>query len=146
MSNAEMMRGLYQSFGAGDIPAVLAAMSPDIEWREAENNPYKMDGKPWVGPDAVVQNLFARLGEEWEVFNVTPASFHDAGQTVAVEGRYSGKYKATGCGPGCSVLPRLETRERKSEKLPAVHRHRTTPTCDGATLGRSSGVRAQPTR
>ena len=98
MSNADRMRGLYQSFGAGDIPAVLAAMSPDIEWREAENNPYKMDGKPWVGPDAVVQNLFARLGEEWEVFTVTPASFHDAGQTVAVEGRYSGKYKATGRG------------------------------------------------
>jgi hypothetical protein len=98
MSNAEIMRGLYQSFGAGDIPAVLAAMSPDIEWREAESNPYKMDGKPWVGPDAVVQNLFARLGEEWEGFTVTPASFHDAGQTVAVEGRYTGKYKATGRG------------------------------------------------
>jgi hypothetical protein len=96
MSNAEVMRGLYQSFGAGDVPTVLAAMSPDIEWREAENHPYKMDGKPWIGPDAVVQNLFAKLGEEWEVFTVSPSSFHDAGETVTVEGRYSGKYKATG--------------------------------------------------
>jgi hypothetical protein len=55
-----------------------------------------MDGKPWIGPDAVVQNLFAKLGEEWEVFTVSPSSFHDAGETVTVEGRYSGKYKATG--------------------------------------------------
>jgi ketosteroid isomerase-like protein len=96
MSNTEIMRGLYQSFGAGDLPAVLAAMSPDIEWREAENNPYQMDGKPWVGPDSVVQNLFARIDQEWEGFTVSPTNFHDAGQTVAVEGRYTGKYKATG--------------------------------------------------
>lgn len=96
MSNAEIMRGLYQSFGAGDIPTVLASMSPDIEWREAENHPYKMDGKPWVGPDSVLQNLFVKIGEEWEGFTVIPANFHDAGKTVTVEGRYAGKYKPTG--------------------------------------------------
>lgn len=96
MSNADLMRGLYQSFGAGDIPTVLAAMSPDIEWREAEGNPYQMDGSPFVGPDSVVRNLFVKLGEEWENFTVTPQAFHDAGDVVVVEGRYTGKYKATG--------------------------------------------------
>ena len=96
MNNVDIMRGLYQSFGAGDMPAVLGAMTPDIEWREAEGNPYKPDGEPLVGPDAIVQNLFIKLGEEWDGFTVTPHSFYDAGDAVIVEARYTGKYKATG--------------------------------------------------
>lgn len=91
-----MIQGLYKSFAAGDVAAVLGAMTPDIEWREAENNPYRMSGEPWVGPDAIVTNLFAKLAEEWDPFVVTPEKFHDAGENVVVEGRYTGKYKATG--------------------------------------------------
>ncbi|MEZ5365188.1 MAG: nuclear transport factor 2 family protein [Bryobacterales bacterium] len=71
-------------------------MTPDIEWREAESNPYQMSGEPWIGPDAIVTNLFVRLVEEWDPFVVTPKTFHDAGDTVIVEGRYTGVYKATG--------------------------------------------------
>jgi ketosteroid isomerase-like protein len=96
MSKSEIVKGLYQSFGAGDVPTVLGAMSADIEWREAEGNPYKMDGEPFVGPDAVLQGVFIRLGEEWERFIVSPRTFHDAGETVVVEVRYTGTYKATG--------------------------------------------------
>jgi uncharacterized protein len=39
---------------------VLGMMDPDIEWSEAEGNPYKPDGKPWLGPDAVLNNLFIK--------------------------------------------------------------------------------------
>ena len=38
MSNVQMMRDLYDAFGRGDIPTVLAAMDPGIEWHEAEGN------------------------------------------------------------------------------------------------------------
>jgi ketosteroid isomerase-like protein len=31
-----MMRDLYDALGRGDIPALLGAMDPGIEWREAE--------------------------------------------------------------------------------------------------------------
>jgi uncharacterized protein len=37
-----------------------------------------------------------RLATEWEAFSIHPARFHDAGDTVVVEGRYSGTYIATG--------------------------------------------------
>ena len=40
-------------------------MDPDIEWSEAGSNPYKPDGKPWLGPDAILNNLFMKLGTEW---------------------------------------------------------------------------------
>ena len=96
MGNVESMKGGYEAFGRGDVPSVLALFDPNIEWREAESNPYKPDGKAWIGPDAIVQNLFMRLGSEWDGFTVTPEAFHDAGDIVVAECRYTGVHKATG--------------------------------------------------
>lgn len=96
MSNVQLMRDLYEAFGRGDIPTVLGAMDPGIEWHEAEGNPYEPSGEPWRGPEAVLQNLFVRLGTEWDGFAATPKEFHDAGPVVVVEGRYTGICKQTG--------------------------------------------------
>jgi uncharacterized protein len=44
-----MMRDVYDALGRGDMPAVLGAMDPGIEWREAEGNPqYPQLKVPWV--------------------------------------------------------------------------------------------------
>src|SRR5688572_449070 len=96
MSNVDLIRGIYDAFGRGDLDTVLGAMDPAIEWRQAEGNPYDTTGGPWIGPDAVMQNLFVRIVTEWDGFTVTPKEFHDAGDTVVVEGRYTATYKATG--------------------------------------------------
>ena len=96
MDNVSLLKNLYESFGRGDIPAVLGAMSPDIKWHQAESNPYMPSGEAWVGPDAVLKNLFMRIGTEWDGFAVHPKSFHSAGDSVNVECRNSGTYKATG--------------------------------------------------
>ena len=96
MGNVDLLKNLYDAFGRGDIPEVLGGMSPDIRWHQAESNPYMPSGEAWVGPDAVMNKLFARLGAEWEGFSVHPRSFHGARDSVIVEGRYTGTYKATG--------------------------------------------------
>jgi ketosteroid isomerase-like protein len=96
MDNVKVMKDLYESFGRGDMPSVLGAMSPGIRWHQAEGNPYQPSGVPWVGPDAIVNNLFMKLGTEWDGFTVHPKSFYGAGDTVVVEGRYTGAYKPTG--------------------------------------------------
>ena len=96
MNNVALLKNLYEAFGRGEIPTVLGAMSPDIRWYQAEGNPYNPSGQAWVGPDAVVNNLFMRLGGEWDGFSVHPTAFHDAGDTVVVEARYNGTYKSTG--------------------------------------------------
>lgn len=96
MDNMKLMKDLYDAFGKGDIPTVLGAMAPDIKWHQAESNPYRPSGEPWIGPDAVLQNLFMKLGAEWDGFALQLRSFHNAGGTVIVEGRYNGTYKATG--------------------------------------------------
>jgi ketosteroid isomerase-like protein len=96
LDNLKFLRSLYDAFGRGDIPTVLGAMSQDIQWHQAENNPYMPTGQAWVGPDAVLNNLFMRLGADWDSFSVHPRSFHDASGSIVVEGRYTGTYKATG--------------------------------------------------
>ena len=47
--NVQLIRGVYEAFGRGDIPAVLAQMDQSIEWNEAENFIYA-DRNPYVGP------------------------------------------------------------------------------------------------
>jgi len=53
MSNVQFAKNIYAAFGRGDIPTVLAAFHPEIEWRQAEGNPYQPTGAAWVGPQAV---------------------------------------------------------------------------------------------
>ncbi|MGB2816628.1 MAG: nuclear transport factor 2 family protein [Burkholderiaceae bacterium] len=91
--NTEIAQGLYAAFGRGDIPAVLATLSPDVRWTEAEGGPY---GGVSVGPDAVLRNVFMRLGGEWDGYSAVPRQFVAEGDTVVALGDYSGTYKATG--------------------------------------------------
>jgi uncharacterized protein len=93
--NVNVIRGVYEAFGRGDIQNVLAALDPQVEWLEAENFIYA-DGNPYVGPEAVLQGVFMRLGTEWEGFSVSPQEIHDAGETIVSQGHYSGTYKQTG--------------------------------------------------
>jgi ketosteroid isomerase-like protein len=92
-NNADIIRNVYDAFGKGDIPAVLGAMDPQVEWREADGFPY---AGTYVGPDAVLQGVFMRLGSEWDGFRAEPDEVLDAGDTVVGLGYYSGRYKATG--------------------------------------------------
>jgi uncharacterized protein len=93
--SGNLMRGLYEAFAKGDVPTVLGAMAPDIEWWEAEGFIYA-DTNPYQGPQGVLNGVFLRLATEWDGFAVHPEAFHDAGGTVIVTGRYSGTYKGTG--------------------------------------------------
>ena len=92
--NVEMVRGLYDSFGKGDVPSVLGQMDHAIEWNEAENFIYA-DGNPYVGPQAVLEGVFMRLGTEWEGFSVIPEEWMDAGNRVVVLGTYAGTHRGT---------------------------------------------------
>ena len=93
--NVDLIRAIYDAFAAGDVAGVVARMSPDIVWNEAENFPYA-DGNPYRGPDAILGGIFARFGVEWDGFAARPEEFLDAGDTVVALGRYGGTFKATG--------------------------------------------------
>ena len=93
--NVELVRAVYAAFAAGDVPAVLGAMSPEIVWHEAENFPYA-DRNPYLGPEAVLTGVFGRIATDWDGFAAVPEEMLDAGDTVIVLGRYEGTYRETG--------------------------------------------------
>jgi ketosteroid isomerase-like protein len=90
-----VIRGIYEAFGSGDIPAAIGAMSPDIVWNEADDFPYA-DRNPYIGPQAILEGVFGRIGAEWDGFGAHVEELLDAGDTVVALGRYGGTCKATG--------------------------------------------------
>jgi uncharacterized protein len=95
-SNVTIVQAMYNDFGTGNIPGVLASMSANVEWNEAENFPY-WESKPFVGPDAVVNGVFARIGADWEYWNLVDVQFHNMDKNmVLATGRYQAKYKKNG--------------------------------------------------
>ncbi len=64
-----------------------------MHWTEAAGGPY---GGVSVGPNAVLENVFMKIGAEWDGFAATPSEFVADGSTVVALGEYSGTYKATG--------------------------------------------------
>lgn len=92
--NKQTIEDLYAAFSRGDIPAILSAFHPEIEWWEAENFVYA-DKNPYRGPQAVLGGVFARLANEWDGFGAIPEEVFDAGDAVIGCGHYTGKYRVT---------------------------------------------------
>ncbi len=98
----DAIKNVYAAFARGDIPAVLSVLSPDASWTEAEGFPY---GGTYIGPDAVLENVFMKIGTEWDGYAAVPHELLASGDTVVALGEYNGTFKATG----------------KSFKAPMVH-------------------------
>ena len=113
MSNVQLAKDIYAAFARGDIPTVLAGFHPEVQWREAEGNPYQPDGAAWVGPQAVLEKGFTRIGAEWEDFTVTVRALLDAGEHVVMEGRYTGTYKPSSRSLDAQVCHVLSFRDGK---------------------------------
>ena len=94
--NTTIIDNLYKAFAVGDIPAVLAGMDIKIVWNEAEGNGYA-DGNPYIGPEAVLNGVFARIGAEHDYFKLTDIKLHnmDNNQVLATL-RYNAKVKKNG--------------------------------------------------
>ncbi|MBR9846179.1 MAG: ketosteroid isomerase [Algicola sp.] len=94
--NVSIVNGLYDAFAKGDIPTVLAGMDAKIEWNEAESNSLA-DNNPYVGPDAVLNGVFVRLGANHEYFKLADIELHDmSNNKVLATLRYDAKNKETG--------------------------------------------------
>jgi len=94
--NVAAIQKIYDDFATGNVEAVMAKLSPEIVWNEAENFPYG-DQNPYVGHEQVVNGVFARLGGEWEYWNLTGIKINGMqGDQVLSTGRYQAKNKANG--------------------------------------------------
>jgi hypothetical protein len=85
--NVTLIQATYDAFARGDVDLVVAAMHDDVVWHEAEHSLWHKPGG-YHGPADVLSNVFGRIAEQFRDFRVIPQGFHDAGNTVIVEGRY----------------------------------------------------------
>lgn len=94
--NIEIIDSLYNAFATGDMPTVLGLMHPEITWNEAESNSLA-DGNPYIGPDAILEGVFARLGANHEHFGLQDIKVHGMSNNMVLATlRYDAKVKATG--------------------------------------------------
>jgi len=91
--NVTAVRSAYAAFAAGDLPVVLGLLDPDVEWIEAAGSPYP---GTFRGPEAVVEGVFSRIGDDWSEFRVEPEEYIGSGDVVAALGTYRGTSRATG--------------------------------------------------
>jgi ketosteroid isomerase-like protein len=88
-----VLEDLYQAFGRGDVPSVLAAFDPHIVWTEAAGGHF---AGTYTGPDAVLESVFGPLAAEWDGFLVVPEEYVCSGERAVVLGTYHGQNRATG--------------------------------------------------
>ena len=91
-----VFKSLYEAFAKGDVPTVLAAMDPGIEWNEAEHVTF-WPGHSFIGPEAVVEGVFARRAATFgDTYRIEINRLLDSGSVVLMEGRDKGIVQATG--------------------------------------------------
>ena len=90
--NVTVIQSIYDNFARGDIPAVLAAMAPEIEWVEGTQS-YLPHRGTHRSPAEVADKVFGMVAANFDEFAVVAERIHDAGEVVVVEGRAVGKTK-----------------------------------------------------
>ena len=85
--NVGVINAIYEKFGEGDIPGVLALMDKEIVWNEAESNSLA-DGNPYKGPEAVLNGVFARLGSMYKSFTLKDIQLHDMSENQVLATLY----------------------------------------------------------
>jgi ketosteroid isomerase-like protein len=107
-----LVRSVYEALAKGDVQTVLGLLSEKVEWNEAEHFPY-WPGGPFIGPQAVLTGVFARIPNDFDGFTVDVRRLVGGGDTVLAEVRYRGTAKATGTRLDAQVAHVWDVRDGK---------------------------------
>ena len=90
--DVEKLRGAYDAFNKGDIGGVIGILDENVEWTEpgGGNSP----SGTFHGPEAVRDEVFPAVPENFDEFQCTPENFDDQGDTIVATGRFTGKNKS----------------------------------------------------
>ena len=86
------MRTAYEAFNRSDVPAVLEAFDPQIEWHEPGGG--RAPHGTFSGAESVANDVFSKVPENFDEFEAQPDTFIDAGEHLVVVGTFRGKSKA----------------------------------------------------
>jgi len=90
-ANIAVVRRLYGNLGTPEVLTQL--LSPTIRWEIVPGFPY---GGVYEGVDAVFQDFFGRVMQDFDDWRTEMSELFDADDRVIALGTYSGRAKATG--------------------------------------------------
>jgi len=93
--NVETVKSLYAAYARGDIPAVLAGMTDDVDWRQVSPASFPTGGSK-RGPQAVVNDFFAKIREVVDILAFEIDHMVAQGEHVVAIGHGRFRTKATG--------------------------------------------------
>ncbi len=95
MSNKSenIIKSFYIALGDGNLQLIEELFSDTIEWTEMSGFPY---GGVYNGMSEITENVFSKLGEEWEGFGVDINEYVVSGVRVVAHGHYHGTFKNSG--------------------------------------------------
>ncbi len=89
----DIVKAHYDANDRRDIDGMLCDIAADCRWTE-------MDGFPcagtYVGPEAILENVFVALGKDFDGYSFTLERLLDAGNDVVAVGDYAGTNRKTG--------------------------------------------------
>lgn len=91
--NVELVEEGYRAFNEADVEGVMAIMAADIEWTEPEGLPFSGTHR---GPEAIVENVFAPVMEQFADLELDVDRFVADGDTVVALGTGRGRGRETG--------------------------------------------------
>ena len=95
-ANLEVVQAAYAAFGKGDVPGVVALLTPDVHW-ESVGDPADFPALGVKTGTAAVEAQFALLGSLLSFQSFSPQRFFAAGpDTVFVLGHYDRTVLKTG--------------------------------------------------
>lgn len=92
-TNLEIIKAHYAGSDTKDIGAMLAPLTSTTRWTEMAGFPC---AGTYIGPEAVVENVFKALGAAWDGYTLKVDRLIDGGDTIIGVGTYSGIYRNTG--------------------------------------------------
>ena len=93
--NVKTIQTVYEAFGRGDLPAILDALTDDVDWASSVSS----TEVPWWGVrhgKDEVTDFFVKLAEATEVQEFTTLEIIGDGDTVLTVVRYRVKARTTG--------------------------------------------------
>jgi ketosteroid isomerase-like protein len=96
MDNVELVKEGYKLFAEGNIEAVTALFNLEIEWNASQGQPFIEGDGVFIGPNAIVQNVFEKLPNYYDGFHIDIKELFGSGDKVVMVGQYKGVYKPTG--------------------------------------------------
>ena len=131
--NIQTIKSVYEAFGRGDVEAILATVTDDVDWATETTS----DGAPWYGMrtgKSGVASFFEDFGKTMDVEHFEPLAFAADGDDVMTVVRFVARLEGDGPQRLDGPPPLVPLPRREDRPLPGHRGHRDHRRHPGVTV------------